>query len=176
MQRAREALISILASRGYLHQPSLQVLDLFCGVGSVYFEFVSGGATQITGVDKNRKHISFIRDTLKRFGYEYPTPSRPKLTLICADVFRWLDAHISSPISPYDIVFLDPPYQLAGSKVLELIEKIFDRHLVDQEGLVVLEHGRQLDGETEKWSFFSTKKKYGGTFFSFFEFDQKKQD
>ena len=63
---AKEALFSILDHRFDLEY--LSVLDLFAGIGSISLEFASRGCKDITSVEMNPKHATFINNTAKDLG------------------------------------------------------------------------------------------------------------
>ena len=164
MQKTKEALFSILYSKGFLNedkQQSLRIIDLFCGLGTVSLEFISREIGMVTCVDKNYANITFIRNTLEKFDYE------KKAQLICADIFRWVSKNNRTE-KDYDILFLDPPYQINSRKIRQLITDLFDFGYVSAHGMLILEHTKALDIE-ESWSFFSEKRNYGTTCLSFFK-------
>jgi 16S rRNA (guanine966-N2)-methyltransferase len=102
-ERVREALFSALEAQ---HSPTgdgalagLAFLDLFAGSGAVGLEAASRGATHVTLVERDPVAVRTLRDnvvTLHLDGIE----------VHAADVMRFL----AGPASPYDVVFLDPPY------------------------------------------------------------------
>ena len=162
MQKTREALFSILSSKGYMgfETPS-RVLDLFCGLGSISLEFLSREIGWVTGVDKSRTNISFIKKNLEKLDCEKDAQ------LICADVFRWVSKN-NSPKQKYDIVFLDPPYQMDAQKLFRLIANIFELNYVAPDGIVVMEHTYRLNVNV-RWSYFLEMKRYGTSCLSFFK-------
>jgi len=104
--RVREALFSILAS-----VEGARVLDLFAGSGALGIEALSRGAAQATFVDSANVAVVAIRRNLEQLGERAEVVRMPVLrALACSPV----DA------GQYDLVFLDPPYRLAGSLSPEL--------------------------------------------------------
>ena len=103
--RVREALFSILASRGW--PEGAVVLDLFAGTGALGLEALSRGAARATFVETGRVGLSLIADNLARAGRSADA------TVIARD------ARKLGPGTPHDLVFLDPPYgQGLGSPAL----------------------------------------------------------
>jgi 16S rRNA (guanine(966)-N(2))-methyltransferase RsmD len=150
---AKEALFNILNHRYYFDQ--ISVLDLFAGTGNISYEFASRETTLITAVDQNFNCIKFINSTAKEFGMS--------ITTYKEDVFKFLEHTNQS----YDIIFADPPYDLDFSAFVELVEIIFDNQLLNQDGLLIVEHSKHTDlSKTER---FDQQKSYGGNCFSFFE-------
>jgi 16S rRNA (guanine966-N2)-methyltransferase len=99
--RVREALFSILAARVV----DARVLDLFAGSGALGIEALSRGAAAATFVDSAPAAIRAIRANLQALGAEAEVRR--------ADARRFLDS-ASAEARQYDLVFLDPPYRLAG--------------------------------------------------------------
>ena len=70
--------------------------------GSISFELISRGCRNVTAIEKNNAHASFIAKVAK----ELKTDA---LALIRGDVFRYLN---SAPKQSFDFIFADPPYAL----------------------------------------------------------------
>jgi 16S rRNA (guanine966-N2)-methyltransferase len=99
--RVREALFSVLAGR----VDSARVLDLFAGSGALGIEALSRGAADATFVDTAPAALRAIRANLDALGATADVRR--------ADARRFL-AGASAAARQYDLVFLDPPYRLAG--------------------------------------------------------------
>ncbi len=93
----REALFSILGP-----VDGLRVLDLFAGSGALGIEALSRGASSATFVDSSSRAVAAVRRNLDELGAEGEVSRR--------DALRWLAA----AKGPYDLVFADPPYDLAA--------------------------------------------------------------
>ncbi len=150
---AREALFNILD-----HQYSLKssrFLDLFGGWGGITFEAVSRGCKDSTVVDRHASCIRFIKDTAERFKVE------EYIHFVQSDVEQFLKYEMT----PFDIIFADPPYRWPRLPVLP--KWIFDNGLLSPGGVLVVEH----DAHTylEHYPEFTHSKKYGHTVFSFFK-------
>ena len=101
--RTRETLFSMLASR-LGNFEGLRVADLYAGSGALGLEALSRGAAHVSFVEKDRRAAAAI-DTLARdWGQEGAQVS-------CADALEWLARAAGG--APFDIVFLDPPYDAA---------------------------------------------------------------
>src|SRR5574343_132853 len=79
---AKEALFSILANRYELEFCS--VLDLFAGIGSISLELASRDCQDITAVEMNPKHASFISTTTAELQMAL------QINVQRGDVFDWL--------------------------------------------------------------------------------------
>lgn len=154
---ARENLFNILYNRYEFENK--KVLDLFSGTGSISFEFASRGCPDITCVELDRQHYHFICSVIGKLDIG------KTVRAVNADVFKF----ISRSPGQYNIIFADPPYELA--RLAELPDLIFNDHLLIDEGLLILEHGKTNDFSSHP--FFSELRTYGSVHFSFFI--QKKQ-
>src|SRR4051794_6914770 len=99
--RVREALFSILGARVV----DARVLDLFAGSGALGIEALSRGAAAATFVDSAPAAIRAVRANLDALGAQAQVRR--------ADARRFLGG-ASGEARQYDLVFLDPPYRLAG--------------------------------------------------------------
>ena len=68
-----------------------------------------------------------------------------------------------------DIVFADPPYHLSQEQFENIVTLILKNEILDQEGMLIVEHSKET--KLEHLENFSFAKHYGGTTFSFFEFE-----
>jgi 16S rRNA (guanine966-N2)-methyltransferase len=98
--RVRETLFNWLQPR----IADARVLDLFAGSGALGIEALSRGAAHVTFVERDRRAASAIDALLKEW-------QEPGATVAVADAMSWLAAPRSGV--PFDIVFLDPPYDAA---------------------------------------------------------------
>ena len=148
---AREGLFNILNNR--IHFESVIVLDLFSGTGSISYEFASRGAEAVHLVEKDIRHISGIKKILKELDLDNVKP-------IHIDVRTYLKACLIK----YDIVFADPPYELAWLK--ELPDLVTEAGILKEDGFLILEHPRDISFANHK--LFFEHRNYGGVNFSFF--------
>jgi 16S rRNA (guanine966-N2)-methyltransferase len=93
--RVRETLFNWL-------QPTIRgarCLDLFAGSGALGLEALSRGAREVVFVDRDARAIRQISSALQAF-------AAPPMPLHVADSLAFL----RGPASPFDVVFLDPPF------------------------------------------------------------------
>lgn len=157
---SKESLFNILNNR--VDFGGLKVLDLFAGTGNISFEFGSRGSENITAVDSDFGCIKFIKQTAAEFDLN--------IAAVKGDVLKFLQTHKSS----YDIIFADPPYHMDQKLFEELITVIFERELLQEEGLMIIEHSKHTS--LDNMMNFSFRKNYGGSVFSFFEFDKDESE
>lgn len=96
--RVRETLFNWLAP--YIE--GTRVLDPFTGSGALYLEALSRGAREALALDLNPDSVAALRGTLD-------TLCCGTGQLLQADALRYL---ANQAATPYDLVFLDPPFNL----------------------------------------------------------------
>lgn len=102
--RVREALFAMLGER----VADTNVLDLFAGSGALGIEALSRGAAHATFVDDAAPALTVIRSNLTRLKLGQ------RSTVVCSGALRALRC---TPVcnAQYDLVFIDPPYRMAGA-------------------------------------------------------------
>lgn len=157
---SKEALFNVL--NNHFNFTELKVLELFAGTGSISYEFASRGCSPILCVDGDMGCVNFIKKTAKEFDFD--------ITAIKSDVFKFLEKHTGN----YDIIFADPPYGMSQTEFEKIIELIFENELLDVEGMLVVEHSKYT--KLDHMAHYSFQKNYGGSVFSFFEFEADEED
>jgi len=148
---AKEALFNVL--NNLIGFESVRVLDLFTGTGSISLEFVSRGCPSVTAVDRDPRCIGFINKVSLEFGIE-------NLRTVRSDVFQIL----RHPAASFDLIFADPPYNLAGIGIIP--DLIFSSSILNPDGIFILEHPGAWNFEDNPH--FSQKRTYGKVNFTFF--------
>lgn len=150
---AKESLFNILNNTIDFHD--LNILELFAGTGNIGYEFMSRGAKKITSVDLDFKCIQFIKKSNKEFGIEG--------RVIRSEAFRF----VKSNKDKYNLIYADPPYEM--DNLLQLPELIFEKELLEEGGLLIIEHQKEVDFSESKN--FNNTRQYGKVNFSFFNFE-----
>jgi 16S rRNA (guanine(966)-N(2))-methyltransferase RsmD len=118
-------LFNVLAAR----VSGARVLDGFAGTGAIGIEAISRGAAHVTFVDRDPRALALVARNLAHCrietGFEI--------------VRRHLGAGSLAAYGPYDIVVLDPPYEVDASEALATAAP-----LLTGDGVLVLEHARRL--------------------------------
>ena len=140
----------------------MDALDLFAGTGSISFELISRGCRNVTAIEKNNAHASFIAKVAK----ELKTDA---LALIRGDVFRYLN---SAPKQSFDFIFADPPYALP--ELPEIPALVFERDLLRDGGIFIMEHPKTNDFSS--LPYFYQHRVYGSVNFSIFLREGEKTD
>lgn len=156
----KEALFNILNNN--FNFSELKILDIFAGTGSISYEFASRGAKPITCIDGDAGCVNFIKKTTEEFDFD--------ITALKSDVFAFLEKCKSS----YDIIFADPPYGLELASFEKIIQLVFEKELLEEDGIMVMEHSKHT--KLDHMENFSFSKIYGGSVFSFFELDQDEEE
>ncbi len=157
---SKEALFNVL--NNHFSFEGLKVLDLFAGTGNISYEFASRGCTPITSVDGDFGCVKFIKQVAAEFDFNIAATK--------SDVFKFLESCKTS----YDIIFADPPYALDQATFEKIVMLVFERELLQDDGMMIIEHSKYT--KLDHLSNFSFKKSYGGSFFSFFEFDSSEDE
>jgi 16S rRNA (guanine966-N2)-methyltransferase len=111
---AREAMFSALDARGALDDAT--VLDLYAGTGALAIEALSRGASAAVLVERDRAALDAIRVNVQVL-------SEPPVDVVARDVGRFL-AGGPPPDAPFDLVFVDPPYDTPDEEITALLASL----------------------------------------------------
>lgn len=151
---AKESLFNILNNQ--IDFEGMTVLDLFAGTGNISYEFMSRGVEQVWAVDMDRKCVHFIHQFCERNQID-------NIKTVKANTYQFL----KTIQIKFDLVYADPPYNHAH--VAKLAEKIFAADVLNQDGMVIIEHGPETDYSDSPY--FKQHRKYGNVNFSFFSYE-----
>lgn len=157
---AKEALFNIL--NNHFNFQELKILDLFAGTGNISYEFASRGSAPILCIDADFGCVNYIKKISNELDFD--------ITAIKSDVFKFLEKNNSS----YDLIFADPPYHLDQKEFEKIVQLVFERQLLDQVGMLIIEHSK--DTKLEHLDHFAFARSYGGTTFTFFELEGADED
>lgn len=128
--RIKESLFNMLSPRLY----DCRFLDLFSGTGAIGIEALSRGARQAVFAEQNKDCASILMKNLIH------TKLQDKGLLFTMDVASTLNL-LAKQKEPFDIIFLDPPYH--SSLAEATLHQLSNSHLLQPNGLLVLEHSSQ---------------------------------
>ncbi len=103
--RTREALFSMLISRIGSFE-DLRILDLFAGSGALGLEALSRGGKHCTFVEQNPSALKALEDNIEKLSAKDITQIKPSSVLT-----------LGKAPQPFDIIFLDPPYQTGAATI-----------------------------------------------------------
>ncbi|HEY9565767.1 MAG TPA: 16S rRNA (guanine(966)-N(2))-methyltransferase RsmD [Nocardioides sp.] len=151
--RVREALFSAIESWcGSLD--GLRFLDLYAGSGAIGLEARSRGAGVVTMVESDRRTAQLVNTNIRSLNFNH-------VEVISTTVAATLQR---TPVAPYDVAFLDPPYPLENHAVEGDLALLLRNDWLAKDALVVVERGARGAGFT--WPDGLTgwrEKKYGET-------------
>ncbi|MBK1880339.1 RsmD family RNA methyltransferase [Pelagicoccus mobilis] len=121
-----------------------RVLDLFAGTGSYGLEALSRGSSHATFVELNKRATAMISDNVKIVAKSMQ--EKLDTAIATADATKW------TPTSdtPYDLIFVDPPYDQIEQLAPKLFT-LFDKALA-HDGLVVFECPGQFEPAAQGWT------------------------
>lgn len=150
--RVRESIFNRLDARGLIEGAS--VLDLYAGTGALGLEAISRGAASLVMVEKDSKAAAICSANAKLF---------LKLNLGSTSVVTQpVSSFLQQSQSTFDLVFIDPPYELSNA---ELEKNLADlTKLLNQDATVVLERSSRdsMVELPEGWAL-DDEKNYGDT-------------
>jgi len=123
--RVRETLFNWLQPR----IAGARVLDLFAGSGALGLEALSRGAARVSFIEKDRRAAAAIESVAREW-------QEVGADVASSDALAWLAN--SSGVAPFDIVYLDPPYDsallsaaaaaLVSAKLLAVDARVYLEH------------------------------------------------
>ena len=151
MDRIKESLFGIIQNK----IPNSICLDLFAGSGSLGLEAISNGAKLVYFVDKNKIVTDNIKKEFKNIHEDY--------VLYNLD-FRDALKKIKNDNMKFDIVFLDPPYDLF--LITESIKLLLEYELLNKGAYIVCEYlNEKIDCDLQIYK----HKKYGDKFITIYK-------
>ncbi len=139
---------SLFASLGADRLVGAMVLDLYAGSGALGIEALSRGAARAVFVDKDRRAQDALRTNLATTGFT----ERAQLNHGPAASFVGRGAGAA-----FDLVFLDPPYDLDATELARVLETLARPGLLADAATVVIETRRDVppvlpEGWTVGWA------------------------
>lgn len=131
--RVREAMFSSVFSRLGSFK-GVAVLDAFAGSGALGLEALSRGSASCLFYERDAGACRVLEGNISSLGLP-----RNRARVRAADVFD-AAAQPSAVAVPVSLVFLDPPYAYAPTRVLELVERLAAAGCLVPGAVVVYEH------------------------------------
>ena len=149
---AKENLFNILNTM--LDFEEIKALDLFSGTGSISLELLSRGCEEVTSVEMDSLHFSFLKKSQAAL-------NDMNWRIVRDDVFRF----IRRCSAEYNLIFADPPYAL--KELGEIPNMILNGNMLKEDGIFIFEHGKDYDFSQHPQ--FVRHIAYGSVNFSFFK-------
>ena len=130
--RIRESIFSRLESRGILESAS--VLDLYAGTGALGLEAASRGATKVVLIDKDGKAAAVCKQNALLVQKAIVKDGGQVEVRVTAQA---ASAYLSAPTANFDLVFIDPPYEVSNEEVLGNLAAL--RSALGKDATVVVE-------------------------------------
>jgi 16S rRNA (guanine966-N2)-methyltransferase len=137
--RIRESIFNRLEARDLIE--GSRVLDLYAGTGALALEAISRGAAAAMMVERDGKAAAVcvqnahkIQKTLEKEGVFDPVTKISN---------KAVASHLSTDSGTYDLVFIDPPYDIANSEVVENLEALLPR--LSEKFTVMVERSSRTD-------------------------------
>lgn len=150
--RTKESIFNIIESRKGIEDST--VLDLFSGSGNLAFEAISRGASKAVCVEQNRKCTASIEHNAQVFGI------KAQILVLTSDVWGF----VNGLATPYDLVFVDPPYDYPY--MANLVDMVIHGGWLKEDGWLILEHDARHNFSEHPHCVFA--KPYGRTIVSIF--------
>ena len=155
--RIRESIFSRLESRDKL--TGAVVLDLYAGTGALALEAISRGAVAALLVERDGKaaavciqNAAIVQKSLAKQDIEVETKV----------VHKAVSSYLASSTHEFDLVFIDPPYEVSNEEIEENLTALLPR--LTAEATVIIERSSRsepfavIEGYT-----FEDSKSYGDT-------------
>ena len=151
--RVRESLFGALESADRLHGAA--VLDLYAGSGALGLEALSRGAASADLVEKSPRAASVTERNAR-------TVARAVPGAVVRVHRAAVDAYLRSATAMFDLVFVDPPYDLDDAGLTETLTLLAER--LSPDAVVVIERATRSGAPTLPASLAHDRaKKYGDT-------------
>ena len=148
LDRVKEPLFNIL---NFKLNDSV-VLDLFAGSGQLGIEAISNGAKLCYFIDHNNEVIKVLNKNIVNLNI------KDKSRVVLTDWKKFLN-ECSAKNLKFDLIFIDPPYDYDVYE--KIIDKVSNLNLLNNDGLLVLEHHNlKLKESYDNLILYKTKK-YG---------------
>jgi 16S rRNA (guanine(966)-N(2))-methyltransferase RsmD len=136
----------------------LKILDIFAGSGGLGIESLSRGASHVTFIEKDPGVFKILYQNVSTCSFV------DKATLVCSH-YEEAVKRMAGNKEIFDIIFIDPPYNLYKELEVEDFITLASRVLSD-DGIMVIEHDYKIQDTPPGFERFT--KPFGGTHVSYF--------
>ena len=162
--RVKETLFNIIHHGFNIDFMEASFFDFFSGSGAVGLEAISRGASKVYFLDKDRVACECVRKNMDKFKLS----ENDKSKRFCVFNYDFFDKNFSFN-DKFDVVFIDPPYDLVKSG--EVFIRLKELKVTKINSLIIYESNRKL----EKIDGFQIQKsrKIGKTYLSFYKVENQ---
>ncbi len=141
--RAREGLFSSLLSE-FSSLAGIHFLDLFAGSAAVGVEALSRGAQIVHAVESEGDMGNVaIRN------FQLVKSPAGSYRVFHTKAAHYLESDHAIASGQYDVIFMDPPYELSNAVIEEMLATILTRKLLQPKGIIAIE--RESKGSAFSW-------------------------
>ena len=152
--RVRESLFGALASADALQGAA--VLDLYAGSGALGLEAVSRGAASVDLVEKSARAAAVVERNAAKVAKSIGRDAAIRVHRSTVSAF------LGGQRGPYDLVFIDPPYDLAEAELTEALA-LLTLSLAESAIVVVERASRSSEPILPEALLATRSKRYGDT-------------
>ena len=142
--RAKEAVFSAItshfANEGGMSSAHARVLDMFAGSGALGIEALSRGACFACFCEKSARALKVVRSNLQTLGVD-----KNDYTTLQKNAFSDDTLDAIAKLGEFDLLFLDPPYQVVSDMLFCLVNRLLERGIVAKNALIFLERSSSED-------------------------------
>ena len=127
--RGKEVIFDTLTSILYKQDKEykeIDILDIFCGTGSLGIEAISRGGKSISFIDNSETAINLTRMNCEKL----------KINNVNLLNYNFFDINLSI-IKQADVIFLDPPYKMYDPS--EILRMLLTKNLLKINGILIFE-------------------------------------
>mgnify|MGYP000300644910 FL=1 len=158
--RVKETLFNIIRHGFNVDFSKISFFDCFSGSGAIGIEAISRGSSIVTFLDKDGAACECITKNLAKFKL-YGNDHENSLRVLNRDFF---DKKLS-PSNKFDVVFLDPPYELI--KASKVFMRLKELRVTKINSLIIYECNKELE-KIDGLELLRSKK-IGKTYLKFFK-------
>ena len=148
MDRVKESLFATIQN----NIKNSVVLDLFAGSGQLGIEAISNGANTCYFIDNNKEVIKVLNKNISNLNIKQNSK------VILSDWKKSLNDFANQGIK-FDLIFVDPPYDYNVYE--KILEKVSTLNLLNENGLIILEHSNLKFKDVYNNLTLYKEKKYG---------------
>lgn len=127
--RGKEVIFDTLSSILYKQDKEykeIDIIDIFCGTGSLGIEAISRGSKNIFFIDNSKKAINLTKMNCEKL----------KIKNVNLLNYNFFDINLSF-IKQADVIFLDPPYKIYDPS--EILRILLSKNLLKVDGILIFE-------------------------------------